>query len=58
METFDLCVAALVAAVTLTTVAAAGSGAAKQRVAIDMNLFAGKGAGNVYSRRFRPDPET
>jgi hypothetical protein len=39
MKTFSLCVAALVAAVTLTTVAAAGSAAAKQRVAIDLKLW-------------------
>jgi hypothetical protein len=39
MKTFSLCVAALVAAVTLTSGAAAGPAAAKQRVAINMKIY-------------------
>ena len=45
---------ALAAAVTLTSVAAAGPNAAKQRVAIDMKLWPQK---TFVSRRCRPDPE-
>ena len=48
---------ALAAAVTLTSVAAAGPDAAKQRVAIDMKIcWPGKRRGRLYSRRCRPDP--
>ena len=39
MKTFSLCVAALVAAVTMTSIAAAGHAAARQRVAIDMKIY-------------------
>ena len=48
---------ALAAAVTLTSAAAAGPAAAKQRVAIDMKICSpGKSQGTFVSRRFRPDP--
>jgi hypothetical protein len=39
MKTFSLCVAALVAAVTLTSVAVARPDAAKQRVVINMKIY-------------------
>ncbi len=39
MKTFSLCVAALVAAVTLTSVAAARPDAAKQRVVVNMKIY-------------------
>jgi hypothetical protein len=39
MKTFSLCIAVVAAAVTLTSVAAAGPDAAKQRVAIDMKIY-------------------
>jgi hypothetical protein len=44
---------ALAAAIMLTSVAAAGPNAAKQRVAIDMKLYPQK---TFVSRRSSPDP--
>ena len=54
MKTFSLCVAALVAAVTLTA-SAAGSAAAKQRVALDMMICSpGKSQGTFVLTSLDP----
>ena len=57
MKAIQAILVALVAAIILTSVAAAGPEAAKQRVAIDMKIcWPGKRRGRSYSRRCRPDP--
>ena len=56
MKTFSLCVAALVAAVTLTA-SAAGSAAAKQRVALDMMICSpGKSQGTFVLTPLQAGP--
>ena len=63
MKAIQAILVALVAAIILTSVAAAGPEAAKQRVAIDMKIcWPGKDdplagmPGRLCSRRCRPDP--
>ena len=53
MKTRVIALFAVATAITLTSLAAAGPNAAKQRVAIDMKLWPQK---TSYSRRCRPDP--
>ena len=54
MKAIQAILVALVATIILTSVAAAGPQAAKQRVAIDMKIYPGKG--RSCSRRCRPEP--
>ena len=57
MKTFSLCVAVVAAAVTLTSAAAAGPEAAKQRVAIDMKICSpGKSQGTFVLTPLQAGP--
>jgi hypothetical protein len=57
MKTFSLCAAVVAAAVTLTSAAAAGPEAARQRVAIDMKICSpGKSQGTFVLTPLQAGP--